>query len=523
MKARAVVRDVGRVMEFPISEVDRVAKLIPATLDMTLDKAIEEAPALAELERKDERVRDLLKVARRLEGMTRHASIHAAGVVIAPRPLVEFVPLYKSQKDENEITTQWSMKEIERVGLLKMDFLGLSTLTLLDDAVKHIKETLGVDVDLEQLPRRRKDVSALRRRQDAGVFVRKFGIATRCGKRSRLARRFDRVERATAVTARRGRRRLHQPAARPRRGNAAAADGSGAQGKHGIIVQEQTRTASELAGFTLASRSVPRRWAKDARVMQAQRERRHGREARGTPEKKASKVFGSWSSPGTASTSRTGGPRAAAYQTGYSRRTSRSISWRRCSRSVAELTRSRCISPSADLGVPMLPPDINRASCRYGPGWRRAVRSGAVKNVGEGAILSMSAAGKTSARSRRCSRSSGTSIRLVNKKVFESREGRRVRHARAADVEGPLPGARASSRTRPARRSRRPVPARSRPGSDRALRRRFRAPSADRTRLAECRGRHRRADPKEALGLLAAPSRDTRARSPPSAPSASAS
>ena len=113
MKARAVVRDVGRVMEFPISEVDKVAKLIPASLDMTLDKAIEEAPALAELEKKDERVRELLKVARRLEGMTRHASIHAAGVVIAPKPLVEFVPLYKSQKEKDEITTQWSMKEIE--------------------------------------------------------------------------------------------------------------------------------------------------------------------------------------------------------------------------------------------------------------------------------------------------------------------------------------------------------------------------------------------------------------------------
>src|SRR4030095_5622504 len=86
----------------------------------------------------------------RLEGMTRHASVHAAGVVITPRPLTEFVPLYRSQKDE--ITTQWAMKEIERVGLLKMDFLGLSTLTLLDDAVRHIKQTTGDVVDLEQLP-----------------------------------------------------------------------------------------------------------------------------------------------------------------------------------------------------------------------------------------------------------------------------------------------------------------------------------------------------------------------------------
>jgi DNA polymerase-3 subunit alpha len=152
MKARAVVRDVGRVLEMPIAEVDRVAKLIPNQLDITLDKAVEDVPLLADLEKKDPRVGELLTVARRLEGMTRPASVHAAGVVIAPKPLTEFVPLYRSQKDEGEITTQWAMKEIERIGLLKMDFLGLSTLTLLDDAVKHIRETTGDVIDLERLP-----------------------------------------------------------------------------------------------------------------------------------------------------------------------------------------------------------------------------------------------------------------------------------------------------------------------------------------------------------------------------------
>ncbi|HSG01381.1 MAG TPA: DNA polymerase III subunit alpha, partial [Vicinamibacterales bacterium] len=152
MKARAVVRDVGRVLEMPISDVDRVAKLIPNQLDMTLERALEDSPPLAELEHTDSRVKELLKAARRLEGMTRHASVHAAGVVIAPKPLTEFAPLYRSQKDQGEITTQWAMKEIERIGLLKMDFLGLSTLTLLDDAVKHIEETTGDRVELEKLP-----------------------------------------------------------------------------------------------------------------------------------------------------------------------------------------------------------------------------------------------------------------------------------------------------------------------------------------------------------------------------------
>ena len=121
----------------------------PAALDMTLDKALEQNPVLKEMEQKDERVKELLAVARRLEGMTRHASVHAAGVVIAPRPLTEFVPLYKSQKDE--IVTQWAMKEVERVGLLKMDFLGLSTLTLIRDALDEIKRTEGVDIDIDTI------------------------------------------------------------------------------------------------------------------------------------------------------------------------------------------------------------------------------------------------------------------------------------------------------------------------------------------------------------------------------------
>ena len=150
MKARAVVRDVARVMDIPYADADRVAKAIPPALDMTLAKALEESPALKEMEQKDERVKELLAVARRLEGMTRHASVHAAGVVIAPRPLTEFVPLYKSQKDE--IVTQWAMKEVERVGLLKMDFLGLSTLTLIHDALEEIKRTEGIDLDIDAIP-----------------------------------------------------------------------------------------------------------------------------------------------------------------------------------------------------------------------------------------------------------------------------------------------------------------------------------------------------------------------------------
>jgi DNA polymerase-3 subunit alpha len=141
MRARAVVRDVGRSLDIPFADVDRVAKLIPPALDMTLEKALDEVPQLKLLNEQDERVKELIAVAKRLEGMTRHASVHAAGVVIAPRAISEFAPLYKGKNDE--ITTQWAMKEIERIGLLKMDFLGLSTLTLLNDAVEEIRATTG--------------------------------------------------------------------------------------------------------------------------------------------------------------------------------------------------------------------------------------------------------------------------------------------------------------------------------------------------------------------------------------------
>src|SRR5687768_8912433 len=169
MKAKAVVRDVGRVMGMSVADADRVAKLIPNQLEMTLDKAVEDNPALKDLEARDPMVGQLMKTARRLEGMTRHASVHAAGVVIAPRPIVEFAPLYKSAKDE--ITTQWAMKEIERVGLLKMDFLGLSTLTLLTDAVAEIERTDGVTIDLDNLPLDdAKTYQLFREGQTAGVF-----------------------------------------------------------------------------------------------------------------------------------------------------------------------------------------------------------------------------------------------------------------------------------------------------------------------------------------------------------------
>jgi DNA polymerase-3 subunit alpha len=149
MAAKAAVKDVGRAMDIPYGEVDRLAKLIPATLGIELQTALEESPQLKAAVDSDEKFKDLMKVALRLEGLARHASTHAAGVVISPQPLTELVPVYKTNRDE--ITTQYDMNALERIGLLKMDFLGLTTLTVLHDAVVMVQKNRGVKVDIENL------------------------------------------------------------------------------------------------------------------------------------------------------------------------------------------------------------------------------------------------------------------------------------------------------------------------------------------------------------------------------------
>jgi DNA polymerase-3 subunit alpha len=148
MAAKAVLKDAGRALDMPYGDVDRLAKMIPLTLNISLEEALKQSPQL-ESACKEGPYKALIDVAMRLEGLARHASTHAAGVVISPQPLTEIVPLYKSNKEE--ITTQYDMNALERIGLLKMDFLGLTTLTVLDDAVRMIKDNRGVDINLATL------------------------------------------------------------------------------------------------------------------------------------------------------------------------------------------------------------------------------------------------------------------------------------------------------------------------------------------------------------------------------------
>ena len=151
MAARAVLRDAGRGLDIPYAEVDKIAKLVPQQpgQDITIAKALAEVDALKQAYQSDPRVKELIDVGQRLEGLVRHASTHAAGVVIAPKPIVEFAPLYRGTDDA--ITTQFAMADIEEIGLLKMDFLGLKTLTLIDDALASIASVTGSRPDLETL------------------------------------------------------------------------------------------------------------------------------------------------------------------------------------------------------------------------------------------------------------------------------------------------------------------------------------------------------------------------------------
>jgi DNA polymerase-3 subunit alpha len=436
MRAKAVVRDVGRVLEMPFGEVDKVAKLIPPALDMTLEKALEENQTLKDLEQHDPKVKELLSVARRLEGMTRHASVHAAGVVIAPRAITEYAPLYKGARDE--ITTQWSMKEIERIGLLKMDFLGLSTLTLIFDAIAEIKRTTGAELDIDHLPLDdAKTYQIFRDGQTYGIF--QFESS---GMRDILRKaKPQRLEDLIALNA------LYRPG--PLRSGMVDDFIARKQGKidvtyevpelepiladtYGVIAyQEQVmRISNVLAGFTLAEADILRKamGKKNPEVMATQRDRFiNGATKRGVSERKATHVFelmehfagyGFNKSHSTAYA-------FLAYQTAYLKA---NYPWHFAAALLTIESQNAdklalYLGECRERGIPVLSPDINESDLRFTVEPDRGVRFGltAIKNVGEGAIESLlhvrAKQGRIRSLHALCEE---LDLRLVNKRVFES-------------------------------------------------------------------------------------------------------
>jgi DNA polymerase-3 subunit alpha len=435
MKARAVVRDVARVMDFPYADADRVAKAVPPALDMTLTRALEESPALKEMQQKDERVQELLAVAQRLEGMTRHASVHAAGVVIAPRPLTEFVPLYKSQKDE--IVTQWAMKEIERVGLLKMDFLGLSTLTLIRDALDEIKRTEGIDLDIDAIPLDdEKTYRLFCEGHTYGVF--QFESS---GMRELLRKaKPERLDDLIALNA------LYRPG--PLKSGMVDDFIARKQGRtevtyelpqlqpiladtYGVIAyQEQVmRIAAVLAGFSMGQSDVLRKamGKKDPAVMAKQRAAfMAGAKRNGISDKKAAKIFDLMEYFAGYGFNKSHSTTYAwiAYQTAYLKANYPAHFMAALLTIEAANTDKLAtyLGECRDLGVAILPPDLNASELRFTV-VDGGVRFGlcAVRNVGEGAVLSVLGVrrelGRIDSLHTLCEHAD---LRLVNKRVLES-------------------------------------------------------------------------------------------------------
>ena len=313
MAAKAAIKDVGRAMDIPYSDVDRIAKMIPTQLNITLDQAIEDSPQLREAMEKDGQIRELIQTAKKLEGMVRNSGVHAAGVVISPRPLTELVPLHKTKNDE--IVTAFDMVAIEKLGLLKMDFLGLTTLTILTDALKLIAQTRGTPITLENLPL--DDAETYQKVFHKGLTSGVFQFESH-GMRDVLRRyQPNSIEHLTALNA------LYRP------GPMAMIDDfiERKQGRRKIeyelpelkeileetlgvfVYQEQVmQAANRLAGYSLGEADLLRRamGKKKAEEMAAQRERFVKALPSASFRRRRSKRFSiSWpSSPATASTNR---------------------------------------------------------------------------------------------------------------------------------------------------------------------------------------------------------------------------
>jgi DNA polymerase III subunit alpha len=435
MKAKAVVRDVGRVLDMSYAEVDRIAKMIPFDLKMTLDKALEESPPLKEAYQKDPRVKELVDISRRLEGTTRHASTHAAGVVIAPRPLTEFVPLAALKGNTNEVTTQYDMHGVERIGLLKMDFLGLRTLTLIDNCVKMIEAQTGERIEADKIPL---DDAKTYEMFTAGKTNGLFQFESD-GMRDILRRfRPDRLEHLTALNAlyRPGPMQMIDDFIKRRHGQTKVAYEHALlepilAATYGVMVyQEQVmQIASALAGFTLGEADILRKamGKKKADVMATQMEKfLEGCTHRGVPARTAKKIWDHMEQFAGYGFNKSHSAAYAwlAYQTAYFKANYPAYFM------AALLTSERAntdkmvqyIGECRDLGIRVLPPDVNDSDMFFtvvGDSIRFGLA--AIKNVGEGAVEAVLSArrqgGRFTSLFEFCER---VDLRAVNRRVVES-------------------------------------------------------------------------------------------------------
>ena len=435
MAAKASIKDCGRALDMPYGDVDRIAKLVPATVGMTLDRALEESPELQKAYEGDKTVRELIDTAKKLEGLVRGAGVHASAVVIAPRPLTELVPLNRTKNDE--VVTAYDMKSVEKMGLLKMDFLGLATLTVITDAVKLIEQTRGEKLDIEAIPM-----------DDPETFKRVFHTALTSGVfqfessgMRDILRRYkpDTVEELTQLNAlyrpgpmamiddfierKWGRRRVEYLLP-PLEG--ILKDSLGV-----IVYQEQVmRIAQVLASFSLGEADLLRRamGKKNAQAMAEQRERFvSGAAAQGYAKAQVEEIFDQMAkfSEYGFNKSHSAAYAWVAYQTAYLK-THYPVEF------MAALLTSETSKPDnvvkyigecKELGIQVLPPDVQISGAQFTP-QGDAIRFGlaAVKNVGGNAIESIlkaraEAGGRFASFWQFCEK---VDLRVMNKRVIES-------------------------------------------------------------------------------------------------------
>jgi DNA polymerase III subunit alpha len=433
MKSKAVVRDVARVMDMSYADADKIAKMIPFDLKMTLEKALQESPPLLEAYQKDPKVKELIDVSRRLEGTTRHASIHAAGVVISPQPLIDLVPLFRS--NTGDVTTQYDMKGIERIGLLKMDFLGLRTLTLIDNCVKMIEAQLGVVVDPAAIPvDDAKTYDLFTQGKTSGLFQFESEGMRDILKRFKPAE----LEHLTALNAlyRPGPMQMIDDFIKRRHGQTRVTYEHPSlepilKGTYGVMVyQEQVmQIASALAGFTLGEADILRKamGKKKADVMATQKDQfLKGAAARSVPEKKAIKTWDHMEQFAGYGFNKSHSAAYAwlAYQTGYLKANYPPYFM------AALLTAERAttekmvayIGECREMGIKVLPPEVNQSDMFFTV-VGNDIRFGlaAIKNVGEGAVEAALKARREGEPFRSlydfCERAD---MRAVNRRVVES-------------------------------------------------------------------------------------------------------
>jgi DNA polymerase III subunit alpha len=401
MGAKAVLRDVGRVLGLPFGEVDRIAKLVPNELKITLAKAVEQVPELGQMADSRDEKGQLLQYARRLEGLARHASVHAAAVIIAPRDITDFVPLYRAPKD-GKITTQFDGPTCEMMGLLKMDFLGLKELSLMDEAVRLIGLN-DPDFDLDAIAwDDRLTFELFGRGETVGVF--QFESA---GMREYLSQlKPDNIEDIIAMNAlyrpgpmeyipnfidrKHGREEVvyDHPLLEP-----LLAD------TYGIMVyQEQVmQIAQRLAGFSLGQADLLRRAMGKKKVEEMIKQKKtfvEGCKENGVDRKIAEKLFAdievfagyAFNRSHAASYSE------VAYKNAYLKANHPS-EYMAASLTVARNntdTLTVLLDECRRMGIPVLAPDVNESAVTFAP-TSEGIRFGlgAIKNVGEGAARSV--------------------------------------------------------------------------------------------------------------------------------------